>query len=56
MREDELKGEIIILNNQYKILMNDLTKEEKKIEEYKDIIKHKSNHEKIISNKQNDII
>ena len=55
-REDELKGEIIILNNQYKILMNDLTKEEKKIEEYKDIIKHKSNHEKIISNKQNDII
>ena len=55
-REDELKGEIIILNNQYKILMNELTKEEKKIKEYKDIIKHKSNHEKIISNKQNDII
>ena len=27
-----------------------------KIKEYKDIIKHKSNHEKIISNKQNDII
>ena len=55
-REDELKGEIIILNNQYKILINDLAKEEKKIKEYQDIIKHKTNHEKIISNKQNDII
>ena len=55
-REDELKGEIIILNNQYKILMNELANEEKKIKEYQDIIKHKSNHEKIISNKQNDII
>ena len=55
-REDELKGEIIILNNQYKILVNDLAKEEKKIKEYQDIIKHKTNHEKIINNKQNDII
>ena len=55
-REDELKGEIIILNNQYKILMSELANEEKKIKEYQDIIKHKSNHEKIISNKQNDII
>ena len=55
-REDELKGEIIILNNQYKILVNDLAKEEKKIKEYQDIIKHKTKHEKIINNKQNDII
>ncbi len=29
-REDELKGEIIILNNQYKILLNELNNEEKK--------------------------
>ena len=55
-REDELKGEIIILNNQYKLLLNDLTNEEKKIKEYQDIIKHKSIHEKIISNKQTDIV
>ena len=54
--EDELKGEIIILNNQYKLLLNDLTNEEKKIKEYQDIIKHKSIHEKIISNKQTDIV
>ena len=55
-REDELKGEIIILNNQYKLLLNELTNEEKKIKEYQDIIKHKSIHEKIISNKQTDIV
>ena len=55
-REDELKGEIIILNNQYKLLLNELTNEEKKIKEYQDIIKHKSIHEKIISNKKTDII
>ena len=40
-REDELKGEIIILNNQYQLLLNELTNEEKKIKEYQDIIKHK---------------
>ena len=55
-REDELKGEIIILNNQYKLLLNELGNEEKKIKEYQDIIKHKSIHEKIISNKQSEII
>ena len=55
-REDELKGEIIILNNQYKLLLNELTNEEKKIKEYRDIIEHKSIHEKIISNKQTDIV
>ena len=55
-REDELKGEIIILNNQYKLLVNELGNEEKKIKEYQDIIKHKSIHEKIISNKQSEII
>ena len=55
-REDELKGEIIILNNQYKILLNELNNEEKKIKEYQDIIKHKTIHEKIISNKQTDIV
>ena len=55
-REDELKGEIIILNNQYKILMNELNNEEKKIKQFQDILKHKSNHEKIISNKQSDLI
>ena len=55
-REDELKGEIIILNNQYKSLLNELNNEEKKIKEYQDIIKHKTIHEKIISNKQTDII
>ena len=36
--------------------MKEKKKKKKKIEEYKDIIKHKTNHEKIISNKQNDII
>ena len=55
-REDELKGEIIILNNQNKILINELNNIEKKIQEYKEIIKHKSNHEKIISNKQTEIL
>ena len=55
-REDELKGEIIILNNQYKLLMNELNNEEKKIKQFQDILKHKSNHEKIISNKQSDLI
>jgi hypothetical protein len=36
--------------------LNELTNEEKKIKEYQDIIKHKSIHEKIISNKQTDIV
>ena len=36
--------------------MNELNNEEKKIKEYQDIIKHKTIHEKIISNKQTDII
>ena len=54
-REDELKGEIIILKNQHEILFNLLGQEEKKIKQYQDIIKHKSEHEKIKSNKQNDI-
>ena len=55
-REDELKGEIIILKNQYEILFNQLGKEEIKIKQYQDIIKHKSDHEKIIANKKNEII
>ena len=55
-REDELKGEIIILKNQYEILFDFLGKEEIKIKQYQDIIKHKENHEKIIINKQNEII
>jgi hypothetical protein len=55
-REDELKGEIIILKNQYEILFNQLGKEETKIKQYQEIIKHKSDHEKIIINKQNEII
>ena len=55
-REDELKGEIIILNNKNKILINELNNIEKKIKEYQDIIKHKSYHEKIITNKQNEIM
>ena len=55
-REDELKGEIIILKNQYEILFDLLTKEEIKIKQFKDIIKHKEDHEKIIMNKQNEII
>ena len=55
-REDELRGEIIILKNQYEILFNELGKEEKKLKQYQDIIKHKSDHEKIIINKQNEII
>ena len=54
-REDELKGEIIILKNQYEILFNQLGKEETKIKQYQEIIKHKSDHEKIIINKQNEI-
>ena len=55
-REDELKGEIIILKNQYDILLNQLSKEEIKIKQYQDIIKHKLDHEKIIINKQNEIV
>jgi hypothetical protein len=55
-REDELKGEIIILKNQYEILFDFLGKEEIKIKQYQDIIKHKENHEKIIINKKNEII
>ena len=55
-REDELKGEIIILKNQHEILFNQLGQEEKKIKQYQDIIKHKSNHEKLKDNQQNEII
>ena len=55
-REDELKGELIILKNQYEILFNQLGKEEVKIKQYQDIIKHKCDHEKLIANKQNEII
>ena len=55
-REDELKGEIIVLKNKYDILLNQLKKEEIKISEYQDIIKHKIDHEKIINNKKNEII
>ena len=55
-REDELKGELIILKNQYEILFNQLSEEEIKIKQYQDIIKHKHDHEKIITNKQNEII
>ena len=55
-REDELKGEIIILKNKYEILFNQLNKEEMKIKQYQDILKHKSDHEKLITNKKNEII
>ena len=55
-REDELKGEIIILRNQHEILLNLLGQEEKKIKQYQDIIKHKIDHEKTRSNRQNEII
>ena len=55
-REDELKGEIIILKNKQEILFNELSKEEIKIKQYQDIIKHKSNHERINANKKNEII
>ena len=55
-REDELKGEIIILRNQHEILLNLLGSEEKKIKQYQDIIKHKIDHEKTRSNRQNEII
>ena len=55
-REDELKGEIIILRNQHEILLNLLGQEEKKIKQYQDIIKHKIDHEKARSNRQNEII
>ena len=54
-REDELKGEIIILRNQHEILLNLLGQEEKKIKQYQDIIKHKIDHEKARSNRQNEI-
>ena len=55
-REDELKGEIIILRNQHEILLNLLGQEEKKVKQYQDIIKHKIDHEKTRSNRQNEII
>ena len=55
-REDELKGEIIILKNQYDILFNLLKNEEIKIKQYQEIIKHKFEHEKKISNKKDEII
>ena len=55
-REDELKGELIILKNKYEILFNQLAKEEIKIKQYQDIIKHKLTHEKIKANKKNEII
>jgi len=55
-REDELKGEIIILRNQHEIFLNLLGQEEKKIKQYQDIIKHKIDHEKTRSNRQNEII
>ena len=55
-REDELKGELIILKNQYEILISQLNEEEVKIKQYQDIIKHKCDHEKLIANKQNEII
>ena len=55
-REDELRGEIIILKNKYEILFNQLNKEEMKIKQYQDILKHKSDHEKQITNKKNEII
>ena len=54
-REDELKGEIIILKNKHEILSNILAMEEKKIKQYKDDIKNKTDVEKIKLNRQNEI-
>ena len=53
-REDELKGEIIILKNQYEILANQLDQKEIKLKEYQEIIKHKYTHNesKLNKNKQ----
>ena len=50
-REDELKGEIIILKNQYEILANQLDQKEIKLKEYQEIIKHKYTHNESKLNK-----
>lgn len=44
--EDELKGEIIILKNQYDSLINILEQKEKKIKQYQDMIKNKYMNDK----------
>ena len=54
-REDELKGEIIILKNKHEILFNTLAQEEKKIKQYKEDIKNKTDYEKIKLNQKNKI-
>ena len=54
-REDELKGEIIILKNKHEILFNTLAQEEKKIKKYKEDIKNKKDYEKIKLNQKNEI-
>ena len=54
-REDELKGEIIILKNKHEILFNTLAQEEKKIKQYKEDIKNKTDYEKIKLNRKNEI-
>ena len=54
-REDELKGEIIILKNKHEILFNTLAQEEKKIKKYKEDTKNKKDYEKIKLNQKNEI-
>ena len=54
-REDELKGEIIILKNKHEILFNILAQEENKIKQYKEDIKNKTDYEKIKLNRKNEI-
>ena len=55
-REDELKGEIIILKNKHEILFNTLAQEEKKIKKYKEDTKNKKDYEKIKLNQKNENI
>ena len=54
-REDELKGEIIILKNNHEILFSTLVQEEKKIKQLKDDIKNKTDHEKIKLNRKKEV-
>ena len=55
-REDELKGELFILRNQYNILLNQLKEEENKIKKYQEDMNNKNKNKKTIENEKDEII
>ena len=55
-RLDELKGEIIILKNQYETLANQLEQREIKLKQQQEIIKHRYTHNEIKINKNKQLI